>query len=247
MSERLRQREITKRATKFVAPAVAVLALASCSHKPWDVQQQAEARNDEASKSVESGVVPSLVMPGVLITDGEVNLRTSPAKVNTNNRIMIDGNNAGELLREAVGIQRPIIIENSFQIDETNDPKNWAMSYSASSDKFNNDGWRGFGLNAETAPHLRYFVKVDQPRASLCGDELVGLTPAIIHNDAPSDLSRNGATIDAAPNNPASNYQVPVGQLTWGSGPVRELIQKVEAQGYVEVPLCVPEMHEPQG
>lgn len=241
MSERLSVREAVTRGAKVAAPLLAVVALASCTTPQESVQAQAEARVDELSKTIQSETVPVEILPGAIVASKEVTVRETPAKVNFNNRLMIEGNEDWSLQNEPVVLQRPIVIENDFQVSDE-DPEYWVSGYSPADGK----GSTMFGLNAKTAPFLEYYVLPNTPRASLCGDELVGTTQAVINKDRPFEVSASGLTIYADSDDPSKGER-PVGLRITTHTSVEAKIAGLEAQGYQKVPLCVPEMHQPQG
>lgn len=237
MSERLSVRttkETLKRGAKVLAPVLAVVALASCTTQTERAEEQAKARVDEMSKTIQSESVPSIILPGAIVAGKEVTIRETPAKVNFNNRLMIEGNEDWSLQNEPVALHRPIVLENDFQVSDE-DPEYWVSGYSPADGK----GSTMFGINKDTAPFLRYFVLPNTPRASYCGDELTGTTQAVINKDRPYEVSASGLTIYADLDDPSKGER-PVGLRITSHTSVEQKIEGLQDQGYIEVPLCDP-------
>lgn len=214
--------------TRVIAPTAFALVIGGYLLHSCEQDAQRHANVFEESTALAEDLETNIfsdesveIVPGVIVTDGAVRMRSTPARVPTNNSAMLSGN---ELSEEPVAIARPFPVENNLQLED-DDPINWIGGY-------NDMGEPVFiGINEETESHLTYYTLPDTEAATLCPENIDGTAQAdVIVN--PELYGGNALAIDAG-----SQFKR-VGVVTIGEEPVSEVIESLESQGYEPTPLC---------
>lgn len=127
-------------------------------------------RDTEAKRAtkVEAQVVhnifakkPVEILPGAISTDGQVTVRSTPAIIDTENKV-------SEYI--PVSFLRPLITEN--------DGSKWLGGVTTTGEL----DW--VALNEQTMPHLKYYSAKNQPAASFCNDQLLGAFKGVVSADS---------------------------------------------------------------
>ena len=226
MSETVRLNP-NKLLTRVIAPvavvALGLFALHSCEQ---DNERHANVYEEsiDRAEDLEARILDDSsvdIIPGVLVTDGDVVMRSSPARVPTNNTALLTGN---ELSEQPVAITRPFPVENNLQLDE-DDPVDWIGGY-------NDSGEPVFvGISEETLDHMTYYTLSGTVPAVICPENIEGTSQADVIIDS-NLLEGNAMVIDSG------DRMKRVGGVTIGEEQVSDLIASIESQGYVPTPLC---------